>query len=319
MAPTDARSGGQKPFVSIGLPVYNGEDYLEEALESIAAQTYRNYEVIISDNASTDRTADICESYAARDPRIRYVRNPVNIGGDRNYYRCVELSRGQYFLGAAHDDRFHPEYLERVLAVLEADPEVVFGHSRAHQINGAGDVVGTYEGRPFTESSRPSERLRDAIDARPVIACLGMIRSSVLRQMPPLVPYPASDAYWQAELALHGKLVEIPEVLFYRRVHPNSGQRIPIHERIRWSDPKKAGTVTFPAWRRPAEYARSVMRAPLPLRERMSCFAEIARYLLQRERLKMLVRDVRMALRTLLLRTRLGHWLASHRHRADLH
>jgi len=137
MAPTDARSGGQKPFVSIGLPVYNGEDYLEEALESIAAQTYRNYEVIISDNASTDRTADICESYAARDPRIRYVRNPVNIGGDRNYYRCVELSRGQYFLGAAHDDRFHPEYLERVLAVLEADPEVVFGHSRAHQINGA--------------------------------------------------------------------------------------------------------------------------------------------------------------------------------------
>jgi glycosyltransferase involved in cell wall biosynthesis len=319
MGPTDARSEGRKPFVSIGLPVYNGEDYLQEALDSIAAQTYRNYEVVVSDNASTDRTADICESYAARDPRIRYFRNPVNIGGDRNFYRSFELSRGEYFLGAAHDDRFHPEYLERVLAVLEADPEVVFGHSRAHQINGAGDVVGTYEGRPFTESSRPSERLRDAIGMRPVIACLGMIRSSVLRQMPPLVPYPASDAYWQAELALHGKLVEIPEVLFYRRVHPNSGQRIPIHERIRWSDPTKAGTVTFPAWRRPAEYARSVMRAPLPLRERMSCFAEIGRYLGRRERLRMLAKDIRMALRTLLLRTRPGQWLASHRHRADRH
>ena len=98
MAPTDARSEGQKPFVSIGLPVYNGGDYLEEALESIAAQTYRNYEVVISDNASTDRTADICESYAARDPRIRYVRNPVNIGGDRNY--CAADRSGSPSCGA---------------------------------------------------------------------------------------------------------------------------------------------------------------------------------------------------------------------------
>ncbi|MET0618632.1 MAG: glycosyltransferase family A protein, partial [Thermoanaerobaculia bacterium] len=117
--------------MSIGLPVYNGEDYLEEALDSIAAQTYRDYEVVISDNASTDRTAEICERYAARDSRIRIVRNPSNIGGDRNYYRCFELSRGKYFLGTAHDDRFDPKYLERVLAVLEADPEAVFCHSRA--------------------------------------------------------------------------------------------------------------------------------------------------------------------------------------------
>jgi glycosyltransferase involved in cell wall biosynthesis len=319
MAPTDAKSEGQKPFVSIGLPVYNGEDYLEEALDSIAAQTYRNYEVVISDNASTDRSPEICERYAARDPRIRIVRNSSNIGGDRNYYRCFELSRGQYFLGTAHDDRFDPRYLERVIAVLEADPEVVFCHSRTHQIDGTGSMVGTYDARPFTESSSPSERFRDAIGLRPVIACLGVIRASVLRQMPALLAYPASDAFWQAELALRGKLVEIPEILFYRRVHPNSGQRIPLYERIRWSDPSKAGAVVFPSWRRTAEYARAVMRAPLTLRERMLCFAEIGRYLRRRGGLKTLLRDVRMALRTLLLRTRSGHWLVTHRHRAQRH
>ncbi|MEX1245608.1 MAG: glycosyltransferase family 2 protein [Thermoanaerobaculia bacterium] len=309
MAPTDAKSGAHSSSVSIGLPVYNGEAYLEEALGSIAAQTFTDYEVIISDNASTDGTQDICRSHAAKDRRIRYYRNPTNIGGDRNYYRCFELSSGDYFLGMAHDDRLHPDYLRKVLEVLDADPSVVFCHSRAYQMDGTGAVVGAYDARPFSESPRPHERFRDAIGLRPVIACLGVIRPSVLRQMPPLLAYPGSDAYWQAEFALRGKLVEVPEVLFYRMVYPGSGGRIPLHQRIRWSDPAKAGTVIFPSWRRPAEYGRSVLRSPLTLSERLLCFREIARYVRRRGGRRPLLRDIKAAAKTLLSRSRPGFWL----------
>ncbi len=295
--------------MSIGLPVYNGEEFLEDALASVAAQTFSDYELIISDNASSDATPSIAQRHAARDPRIRYHRNPNNIGGDRNYYRCIELSRGKYFLGVAHDDRLHPDYLRRVVEVMEADPSVVFCHSRASRIDGSGEVVGAYEARPFSTSPLPRDRFRDAIGLRPVIAHLGVIRTSVLRRMPPLVVYPASDAYWQAEFALRGRLVEIPEPLFYRRVHVRSGGAIPLHERIRWSDPSRAGAVIFPAWRRPMEYARSVMRVPLTPTERLQCMAEIVRYQWRRGGARPLLRDVKSAAKTVLGRSTLGRGL----------
>ncbi len=319
MDSTDAPSGGLPPSVSIGLPVYNGEEFLEEALASIAAQTFADYEVIVSDNASTDATEAICRRHAARDARIRYERNPTNIGGDRNYYRCFERSRGEFFLGVAHDDRLHPAYLLKVVAVLKADPAVVFCHSRAQRIDETGAAIGTNDARPFSTSAKPHERFRDAIDFRPVIAHLGVIRASMLRRMPPLLAYPDSDNYWQAEFALRGTLVEIPEALFYRRIHAESGGTIPIHERIRWSDPSKAGAITFPSWRRAAEYARSVLRSPLPYGERLLCFREIARDLRKRGGAKPLLRDLKASVRTLLRRSRSGAgllrgWSRSRKH-----
>lgn len=83
--------------VSIGLPVYNGEQYLAKALDSLLAQTFTDFEVIISDNASTDRTSEICAAYLERDPRIRYYRNQQNIGAAPNFNRTFELATGMYF------------------------------------------------------------------------------------------------------------------------------------------------------------------------------------------------------------------------------
>src|ERR1035438_9843576 len=92
------------PRVSIGLPVYNGENYLDPALNSILRQDYSDLELIISDNASTDATGNICREYAAKDPRIRYYRNETNIGASANFNCLVKLARGEYFKWAAHDD-----------------------------------------------------------------------------------------------------------------------------------------------------------------------------------------------------------------------
>ena len=108
-----------KPRVSIGMPVFNGENYLAEALDSLLTQTFSDFELIISDNASTDKTEEICRAYAVRDQRIRYFRNQENLGASRNYNRVFELSSGEYFKWAAHDDLCAPEFLGRCVDVLD--------------------------------------------------------------------------------------------------------------------------------------------------------------------------------------------------------
>src|ERR1700742_2966611 len=104
-------ASGPAPTVSIGLPVFNGERYLEEALFSLLNQTFRDFELIICDNASTDRTPDICTRHAARDRRIRYARNARNLGASSNFNKCFMLARGRYFRWAAYDDKCGPEHL----------------------------------------------------------------------------------------------------------------------------------------------------------------------------------------------------------------
>jgi glycosyltransferase involved in cell wall biosynthesis len=110
------------PQVSVGLPVYNGERFVADALASILAQTWQDLEVIVCDNASTDRTREICEAFAARDPRVRYYRNERNLGASPNWNRAFELSRGELFKWAAHDDVLCPTYIERAVAALMRSP-----------------------------------------------------------------------------------------------------------------------------------------------------------------------------------------------------
>jgi len=100
-----------RPLVSIGVPVYNGSKFLRESLDSIAAQTYQNIEVVVSDNASTDQTPDICAEFAVRDRRFRHVRLAENIGGVPNHNHVFSLTRGKYFMWGSHDDMFAPSYV----------------------------------------------------------------------------------------------------------------------------------------------------------------------------------------------------------------
>src|SRR5207245_725070 len=116
------------------MPVRNGEKYVRQAIESILAQTFSDWELVICDNASTDATEAICREYAARDPRVRYSRNAENLGPAGNHARCFELSRGRYFRWHAHDDLLHPQYLEKCVEVLDWDASVVNCHSLSRVI-----------------------------------------------------------------------------------------------------------------------------------------------------------------------------------------
>ena len=111
--------------VSIGLPVYNGEDFLKYAIDSLLAQTFRDFELIISDNASTDNTPKICQEYVLRDKRIRYIRQNNNMGALWNFNFVLKQSNKEYFIWVSSDDKLHPEFLEKNVGILEKNKNVV--------------------------------------------------------------------------------------------------------------------------------------------------------------------------------------------------
>ena len=132
------------PLLSVGLFVYNGDRFLEEALDSILNQTFTDFELIISDNASTDRTGKIAEAYAERDRRIRYYRAERNMGAGWNVRRVYELARGKYFKQAAADDLLEPDFLRRCVQILETDPGCVLAHARTKEIDENGAFISNY-------------------------------------------------------------------------------------------------------------------------------------------------------------------------------
>ena len=127
--------------ISIGLPVYNGELFLKEAIDAVLNQTFRDFELIISDNASTDRTAQICRDYAANDSRIRYYRNETNIGANPNFRRVFALSSTEYFKWVSHDDLQTLDFLEKTVAIMEQDPDIVLCYPRVRVIDEAGNTI----------------------------------------------------------------------------------------------------------------------------------------------------------------------------------
>src|SRR5215468_7744124 len=113
------------PLVSIGIPVYNGARFIRQALDHLLAQTYTHLELVICDNASTDNTSAICQAYAARDARVRYYRNPTNVGVINNYRLAVARSTGTYFMWSAADDRKPPTVVETCVRALQTQPTAV--------------------------------------------------------------------------------------------------------------------------------------------------------------------------------------------------
>lgn len=263
------------PRVTIGLPVYNGRNYLAQTMESLLAQTYTDFEIVISDNASTDETEAICREFAARDDRVRYFRNEENIGASANYNRAFELGRGIYFKWAAHDDLLAPTYLERCVEVLDQNPDVVLAYTQAKAIDDKGEIVKVYPGKHHFNSPDPRERFYEfVLDPHPVVAVFGLMRRDVLGRTRLIGKYAGSDRPLLSELSLLGKFHEVPEHLFFYRFHEEQswGGKKSAQAQQAWYDPRRAGKVSFPQWRLLREHVRSIERSPVGFKERASCY-----------------------------------------------
>lgn len=277
------------PRVSIGMPVRNGERFIAEAIDSILRQTFSDFELIVRDNASVDRTQEICRSYAAKDGRVRYIRTETNVGAGGNYNLIVPLAAGAYFKWAAVDDICEPAYLERCAAVLDADPSVVLCHSRMRLIDEDRrdlpydprldrfiDRRGVPRLGPRTvdiaRSVDPCERFRDVVlHTPPCFDVFGLIRTDILRKTALHRPYYGSDRGLLVELALYGRFSEVREELFLGREHAGQSIRLGRRDQQTWMDPTRRQSTLFPGRPFHVQCLSSVLRSPLAVEQKARC------------------------------------------------
>jgi glycosyltransferase involved in cell wall biosynthesis len=266
--------------VSVGLPVHNGERFLAEALDSVLAQTVSDIELIVCDNASTDRTPAIVREYAARDARIRHVRNEVNIGAAGNFNRTFALSRAPYFKWMAHDDACAPDFLLRCVEVLDRDPSVVLCFPRQVDIDETGRTIGANPYPLDTRLTRPHERFSQALRFwRGAPAVWGVARRAALARTRLIQDFYASDLVLLAELSLLGRFHQVEEDLLHHREH--AGRSVYTSDRrsfSTWLNPLRRRPRRFPAWSWFFGYVAAVGRSPLPLTERTRCWVHAARW-----------------------------------------
>jgi glycosyltransferase involved in cell wall biosynthesis len=268
------------PRVSVGLPVYNGERFMVLAIQSLLNQTFRDFELIISDNGSTDATREISEGFAAHDPRVRYIRHEQNRGAIFNWNFVVTQARGAYFKWASANDVSAPELIERCVECLDSAPDVVVAYGRTAYIDDDGSPLGVYPHDVHVLDERPSvrfERLCRELRANNAVSS-ALIRTAALRRTDPDRCFPGGDMGLMAELALYGKYHLLPEVLFYRRQGKASATKFRSAAELKtFLDPQKKDAQHSVAWQMHRDYVASALRAPLTAGERLAIFRYVAR------------------------------------------
>jgi glycosyltransferase involved in cell wall biosynthesis len=277
-------------LVSVGVPVYNGETYLAETLDSLLAQSFEAFEIVISDNASTDRTPEICRSYQAKDPRVRYSRSDRNIGAAHNFNRVFELSDAPLFHAGACDDLYDPLFLERCVAVLDRDPGLVLSYTRTKMIDDEGqplpfdqerncylDSAGEFLMTPppsyIGGAASPEVRFREVL--WPMgwsLPLSGVIRRDALLRTSLYCNYYGADKVLLAELALLGRFHQIPEEFFAKRIHQGDTHHKTTRERAEHESKRWSGVPQVMMLR---DYTRMTLAADMGFGQRLHCMATI--------------------------------------------
>lgn len=269
----------QDTRVSIGLPVYNGERYLEETIESVLGQTYGDFVLFISDNASTDQTSEICQDYASKDARIHYSRNETNIGAAGNYERCYAPARSEFFRWQNADDLIHPTLIERCLEALESNPDAALAYCQSDFIDEHGAFMRAIEEELDVNQETAFERFLHCVSHLEWQHHMyGLIRRDVLENTARMQPYLGSDMNFVAELSMYGKFIKIPETLFFLRMHPGCYTWNLGNEEKQTDFWNPGGEqMRMQKWRSFFEFYKAAKRAPITWRDRQKIFSWLLR------------------------------------------
>jgi glycosyltransferase involved in cell wall biosynthesis len=216
----DTQAELSPPLVSIGMPVRNAERHLGEAIDSLLAQDYPNFELIISDNASSDRTESICRDYAGRDSRIAYHRSDQDRGAVWNFNQVFTLARGRYFMWAAHDDLRAPGYVSACVAALEDRPDAVLCCTGVEFIDGGGKPVALWTTMIRPTGATARSRMSAIARSRYWLDVYALMRSEVLATTTLAQPVWGFDVSIQLQMCMRGAVTMVPGRLFLYRVDP---------------------------------------------------------------------------------------------------
>lgn len=280
--PKDIPDSISGPPVSIGIPVYNGENYLETAIRSALDQTFDDLEVVVCDNASSDRTAQICRDIAATDERLTYLRNQTNIGAARNYNRVWKESRGRYFKWLAHDDRMKPGYVATMAGILDSSPDVVLCNSRVDYIDPQGMVFAQYDGiLSHADHDRPSDRFAAVVlRSHSCVDFFGLGRRTAMAGSLLHGTFHGADRAFLAQMALRGRFAFVSEPLVEMREHPQryTRQKTSVRDRQVWHDGAAGRKFEVPALILYRKYVEILAGEDLSPEERRRCRMVLARW-----------------------------------------
>jgi glycosyltransferase involved in cell wall biosynthesis len=273
---------------------------LDATLESLLAQTVDDFELIISDNASTDRTGEIAQRFVTRDARVRYHRNSRNVGLVANYNGLVRMADGDFFKWATADDVCRPMFLERCIAALEKSPDAVLAYPRTQFIDQTDNPLDIDDPGFPLHSPCAVDRWCFVVAAEHwVNAILGVIRRSALLRAGFLPSYRGGDYVLLGELCLLGRFIEVPDVLFLRRIHPEASSQMKGDERRLFKHMTgRSGRTMLPEWRRVGGHLRTAVRSELRLRDKGSLVGALASQAFRRR--ERLVREATRAFGTML-------------------
>jgi glycosyltransferase involved in cell wall biosynthesis len=206
---------------SIGIPVYNGEDFIRQAIESVLNQDFLNIELIISDNCSTDNTQSICEEYAIKYPQVRYIRQSVNQGMIANFNACLELAQGDFFCWLSHDDFLEPSYISKCIDMLDRHPQAIACCSEINFVNYDGSNRDGWSAayKNFDALNKNIvERVRELTSKVGWYALYSMFRIDIIRDAGTCKCRYADDVLLMLEWLLLGEIAKVPEHLYNYRV-----------------------------------------------------------------------------------------------------
>lgn len=268
------------PRVTVGLPVYRGERFLQQAIDSVLQQSFGDFELLISDNASDDRSQEIARAACERDARVRFLCQAQNLGAAPNYNLLVREARGEFFKWTAHDDLIAPDFLGRCVEALDrAGPDSVLAFARQRTIDAEGRTLSELEDDCPWRGGPAHVRLEDLLGDRmrsflhtchPVV---GLIRTKSLRRTRMIASFPSSDAALLVELALHGDWAVVDEPLFWRRLHEGTSLSAnrDAAQVAEWFDTRNRTRAPLGRSRLFASHLSALRRAPLPAAEKLRC------------------------------------------------
>jgi glycosyltransferase involved in cell wall biosynthesis len=279
--PMRSQSAANAPVATFGMPVFNGANFIERAIDSILGQDLDDFELVIADNGSTDATEEICRGYVDADERVTYHRSPENRGAAWNYTRLVPLAKGRYFKWTSHDDMIEPSYLRLISTELDDHPEASLAFPFACFIDDHDKRLKVYEEDVAWDirGSSPAARLHQVLSTLGLCnPIFGMMRTDTLRQTRIIGAFDSSDILLLSELSLHGEFHLVREPLFLRRMHDNMSRRaLKTPEDVaKWFD-TSASAYNFPWTKLWIEHVEAIQRVPLSSKERRRAFATLNR------------------------------------------
>lgn len=252
------------PTVSVGMPVFNGEEFLESTMESLLGQEFSDFELIVADNASDDATRDIVARIARSDGRVRYIGSDRNRGAAWNFSRLPALANGKYFRWTACDDTYGPQHLQKCVQVLERDPSVSLTYPRGIAIDRHGHVIKVSDASKVGTQPTPARRARSLLwhAAFPAGAPFGLARTRDVLRTNLILPFKGADRIFLLEMSMYGRFQQIDDVLYVQRIHPQHSGMLGRSHWASWWDGGPEGRAVFPRSRLLRGYVDSILNGP---------------------------------------------------------